>query len=282
MVSVKLSATLNGNVYSGQLRAKFSFLKGIAVRLGFAPTVLLLAQLVQAKAMNWCCGILERFLTHAVCCPCCRWTGLQFRTIFFGSYLRRNCGCPRCKSMERHRSYFLYYSGTTGFGDTKGKVIVYFAPEKSLADWLHNQKGLVVKADLVAPDVDLRADLGFLPFKSGSVDMIINHHVLEHVPDDSAALAEFDRILKSDGRLFISVPLDENRQFTWDWGFPDPVKQDHFRDYGMDFSQKLARFEFAAVDIPTAFSPEQVRRYGLGTSEIVFACRKHLGSENEM
>jgi SAM-dependent methyltransferase len=186
--------------------------------------------------------------------------------------------------MERHRSYFLYYSGGTdcpALGDIEEKLIVYFAPEKSLSSWLQKQSRHLVAADFFAPDVDLRADLSALPFRNASIDVIINHHVLEHVPDDSVALQEFDRVLKPGGKLFISVPINENRQITWDWGFPDPLKQDHFRDYGVDFPQRLSRFEYVPVNIPATLSPEQVYRYGLENSELVFACRRRLSADSE-
>ncbi len=45
-----------------------------------------------------------------------------------------------------------------------------------------------------------------LPFSSGAFDLVICHHVLEHVPDYSGALAEIGRVLKPAGRLYVSVP----------------------------------------------------------------------------
>src|SRR5688572_20659334 len=136
---MKRFVKLKPNIYSGELRGKLFFLKEIASRLGVGPTFVLVINLLHAKVSNWSFGVVERFLTHRVQCPCCNWTGIRFRSIFFGSYLRSNCGCPCCKSMERHRSYFIHYSGSTecqGLGDLREKLIVYFAPEKSLSSWL--------------------------------------------------------------------------------------------------------------------------------------------------
>lgn len=50
------------------------------------------------------------------------------------------------------------------------------------------------------------ASLTALPFESGSFDSAICTEVLEHIPDDSAAVAELARCLKLGGRLLVSVP----------------------------------------------------------------------------
>jgi SAM-dependent methyltransferase len=76
-----------------------------------------------------------------------------------------------------------------------------------------------------------------------SYDWIILNHVLEHVPDDRAAIRELRRILSPEGILQISVPEPFNYFETHDWGFPDPAKDQHFRTYGSDLCIKL-RQEF--------------------------------------
>lgn len=45
-----------------------------------------------------------------------------------------------------------------------------------------------------------------IPFSSGSFDLVICHHGLEHIPGAVETLAEIGRILKPDGRLVISIP----------------------------------------------------------------------------
>lgn len=46
-----------------------------------------------------------------------------------------------------------------------------------------------------------------LPFPDGHFDAVCLFDVLEHLPDESAALKETRRVLKSGGLLFVSVPL---------------------------------------------------------------------------
>jgi SAM-dependent methyltransferase len=50
-----------------------------------------------------------------------------------------------------------------------------------------------------------RADALALPAASGSLDAVIANHMLYHVPDVPAALAEFRRVLKPGGRLFAAT-----------------------------------------------------------------------------
>ena len=59
------------------------------------------------------------------------------------------------------------------------------------------------------PDSELHRVLALgeaLPFASGVFDLVICHHVLEHVATLPGTLAELSRILKPAGRLFVSVP----------------------------------------------------------------------------
>jgi len=45
-----------------------------------------------------------------------------------------------------------------------------------------------------------------LPFAGGSFDLVICNHSLEHFRDAAAAIREIRRVLKPQGRLFVSVP----------------------------------------------------------------------------
>lgn len=45
-----------------------------------------------------------------------------------------------------------------------------------------------------------------LPFASRSFDLVICHHSLEHFRDPAGAIREIRRVLKPQGRLFVSVP----------------------------------------------------------------------------
>lgn len=63
------------------------------------------------------------------------------------------------------------------------------------------------RAHEVVPEAPLLlADCTRLPFGDDSVDAAVSANVLEHVPDDAAALRELRRVLKPGGRVALVVP----------------------------------------------------------------------------
>ena len=66
----------------------------------------------------------------------------------------------------------------------------------------------------VAGDLDLermrvgsvQGDALALPFADGSFDRVIASEVLEHIPDDEAAMAELTRVLRPGGTMAVTVP----------------------------------------------------------------------------
>jgi SAM-dependent methyltransferase len=54
---------------------------------------------------------------------------------------------------------------------------------------------------------DVYGDAQALPFVEGSFDVVLLLHVLEHVPDPSAAMAEALRVLRPAGRLIVETPF---------------------------------------------------------------------------
>jgi SAM-dependent methyltransferase len=69
-----------------------------------------------------------------------------------------------------------------------------------VAGGLHNAHALVPDADLYL------ADVCALPFADGGVDAAVSANMLEHVPDDRAALRELARVLRPGGRAALVVP----------------------------------------------------------------------------
>lgn len=62
----------------------------------------------------------------------------------------------------------------------------------------------------------LVANLEKLPFKTSAFPLIISSETIEHLIDYKIALLEFERVLKDEGSLIISVPLNE-----WLWSYWD-------------------------------------------------------------
>ncbi len=61
----------------------------------------------------------------------------------------------------------------------------------------------------------VRADLLALPFPDGSVDRVIASEVLEHIPDDTTAIAEIARVLKPGGTVAVTVPRYGPERVCW-------------------------------------------------------------------
>jgi SAM-dependent methyltransferase len=89
------------------------------------------------------------------------------------------------------------------------------------------------------------ADLTQLPFEDGSFDGIVCGEVLEHIPDDVAALAELQRVLRPGGVFVATVPANP---WLYDW-FDKWVG--HLRRYspeGMAGRLREAGFDDADVE----------------------------------
>jgi ubiquinone/menaquinone biosynthesis C-methylase UbiE len=69
------------------------------------------------------------------------------------------------------------------------------------------------------------ADAMKLPFRDCAFDVVVSLDILEHLPDDEAALQEFQRVLKPGGRVIATVPAYKSL-----WSGHD-VALMHFRRY---------------------------------------------------
>jgi ubiquinone/menaquinone biosynthesis C-methylase UbiE len=61
----------------------------------------------------------------------------------------------------------------------------------------------------------LRGDATALPFADATFDAVVTSEVLEHIPDDTGALAELHRVLKPGGVLAATVPSWLPEKINW-------------------------------------------------------------------
>jgi len=223
-----------------------------------------------------------RFRGDAVECPCCgrTWSG------FAPDRGRGNALCPGCGSHERHRAQWLYLSRDLNLGSEPLRLL-HFAPEYSLRGLIEARPAVdYVSADLDPAGVDVQADITALPFEDGTFDAILCSHVLEHVDDDRSAMSELARVLRPGGWLLVLVPLDLNREQTYE----DPsvvaprdrerefLQHDHVRLYAPDIAERLAEAGLA-VTPQRLVDRYPAERYGLVPSDVIFHCTNPSSSK---
>jgi len=188
---------------------------------------------------NFVYSLLERFSRHQVTCSLCNWTGLAFRGISFGGWKALNQLCPKCNSYPRHRSLaqMIYKQG---WNSIQGKILDIGAGA-SLQTVFTQDTQIYLKADIQKdPDVTQVFDIQFIPYSNQSMNMVVCLHVLDHVPNDIAAVREIVRILKPKGICILQGRIDPNQKITVDY-FPkhSPHHPLQYRDYGKDFEQRF-------------------------------------------
>lgn len=80
-----------------------------------------------------------------------------------------------------------------------------------------------------------------LPIRSGSVDVVTALDLLEHIPEDNQAVAEFQRVLRPGGLLLVTVPA-----LPWLWSEHDEALN-HLRRY--QAKQLRCRLEAAGMGV---------------------------------
>jgi len=192
---------------------------------------------------------------------------------------RPNVLSPSTLSLERHRLLWLYLKNETTFFSEPLKLL-HFAPEQAFYKRFRKLDHLdYTTTDLNSPLADVKADICKLPFSKDSFDAILCNHVLEHIPDDTAAMKELFRVLKPGGWGIFQIPQDLNRTKTFeDNSITDQKKRaeifgqyDHVRIYGRDYFDKLREIGFIVkeVDYTTTLSDAQIEEYRLAKGEII-------------
>ena len=212
--------------------------------------------------------------------------GNTFRAFLPYGYnkIRNNVLSPSTYSLERHRLLWLYLKNETSFFKAKLKVL-HFAPESALMNQFKKLKNISYDTiDLNSPIADIKADICDLPFLDNSYDFILCNHVLEHIVDDNKAIRELYRVLKKNGIGIFQVPIDYNRDTTFeDFSVTNKKERnklfgqyDHVRIYGLDFFDRLqkAGFSVERCEYTSKLSKEDIINFCLPKKEIIPICRK--------
>lgn len=126
--------------------------------------------------------------------------------------------------------------------------------------------------------VDVQASLTALPLPDRSVDTMLCYHVLEHIPDDTTAMREIARVLRTDGLAYIQVPFrvgaatDEDPEADEAERIRRFGQADHVRYYGEDFESRMsaAGLRFVRLDPADVVGNDVAKALNVGTREFVW------------
>jgi SAM-dependent methyltransferase len=206
-------------------------------------------------------------------CPSCDWKGANFLLFLATGYVSFQVRCPRCQCSSRHRAHQFFYDNHLHLMEKSGRLL-YFAPESNVEKIKRNKKLTVKTSNYGGNSADYDIDIMAIPFEDNSWDFIICHRVIEHIPDDRLGMRELYRVLKPSGTLVLSVPIDNTLSKTIDYGAPNPLENDHYYNYALDFSERIpTQFKTTKFTFSEVFSAQQFRELSL-IEDYLFICEK--------
>lgn len=205
-------------------------------------------------------------------CSTCGWQGIKFGTFWGTSRSIKNFACPNCGSHPRHRFLAQYIPKLI---DINSPDILHFAPEEFLDSVFKQGDGVDHRTttDIALNGVSCLSNINFLPFEDNSFDSIVCIHVLEHIKDDLKAMRELQRVIRKAGTAIICIPETDHKK-TVEFGFEDPKKSHHWRDYGLDVRDRLADSGFQVTTVTPKSLDADTRHYGLSENERFHLCVK--------
>lgn len=243
------------------------------------------------RKLNWKRKYLTKILSRTISgsmpksevyCPVCE------RSFYFFIRIKNDNISPLWGAKSRHRLEWLYLKQETDFLERRTDLL-HIAPEYCLFQRLQVMENInYYPGDKFEEGYGVQKgvhqlDLTRLTMPDESFDCIICNHILEHIPDDHKAMTEMFRVLKKGGKAIIMVPIDLDRQETYEnWNIKtadDRTKHfgqwDHVRFYSLDIVQRLASvgFKVSAIKYSEKFSTEEYVTYGLCPDYIFVAAK---------
>ena len=209
-------------------------------------------------------------------CVICCWSG------DFNNYGGRvQCQCPKCLSLERHRSAWYVVSDLLKKSNSGPLKILHVAPTKCLHDALSVLGDDYYPIDINPNNKYIRyvSDITRLPFPDCSFDVVICLHTLDEVSDDFKAVSEMMRVVKSEGSIVVTSYVNDCQANTIevDMHLSEEIRRKKYgsssrrRIYGKDFVSRLSIHGLSVFTIPNA-SEEFAGRSD--ANEVVYLCIK--------
>ncbi|MCO4097950.1 MAG: class I SAM-dependent methyltransferase [Gemmatimonas sp.] len=199
---------------------------------------------------------------------------------------RRPGGCFKCGSTDRERLVFAYLRHESGVLDAAPELrVLHIAPEEHLArsmmaiGFREYVGGDLFTEGYEYPEWVRNINILSIPFPADYFDLVICNHVLEHIPDDRAAMRELLRVLRPGRSAVLQVPISTSTHETHeDSSITSSAKReevfgqfDHVRLYGKDYAQRLEDCGFVVSVHDTS---RRFPGYGLNQSEMLYVGRK--------
>ena len=137
--------------------------------------------------------------------------------------------------------------------------------------------------------VNLQASMTQMPLPDRSVGLMVCFHVLEHIPDDAAAISEIARVLAPDGLAVVQVPrrsgvpTDEDPAASKKERVTRFGQADHVRYYGDDFEDRLIAggLTVTSLSVGDLYDPTFADLLGIPGREPVWLCSSGPGPDVE-
>lgn len=237
------------------------------------------------KPLQWLRGFAYRG-NNRFCCVCNRSARAFLST---GINRRRDARCPFCNSLERDRLTIAFLRSRTDLFDGTAKRMLHVAAENCLTRLFADACGPgYLSADLKSKHAMVRMDITEIEYPDGRFDVIYCSHVLEHIPDDRAAIGELFRVLRPGGWAVLNVPVTSEETFE-DPSVTTPEErlrvfgqEDHVRLYGADYSERLeaAGFQVQVARAADFLSDTELVRQGMtnaATGEVHYGVKLAAG-----
>jgi len=193
--------------------------------------------------------------------------------------------CSKCFASDRDRLYAIYLQHYLDTVMYKVKFLD-IAPAPALRTFLKNNINVAYRSmDLMMAEVDDNLDITNMhAYSDEQFDFFICSHVLEHIPDDTKAMAELYRVLKKGGQGIAMVPINLQLQETmedpactdevlrWKYFFQD----DHVRMYAKeDYISRLMSVGFTVEQLDiNYFGKEVFERNAIWPTSVLYVVNK--------
>jgi SAM-dependent methyltransferase len=230
-----------------------------------------------------------KYLGNKVYCPCCNTRFSRFLEV---GPKRQPMLCPRCRSNDRDRFFWLYLKANPGFLQNNIKLL-HVSPETIYYNRFKKIPGVqyvagdkfVLQFGSTYPKETVYLDITSMPeYADNTFDFIFCSHVLEYIKEDRQAIRELYRVLKPKGKAIISIPINHGHYETLeDPNVTDPKEQErlygdtgHLRYYGEDYIERVKQAGFTPEFIPVTdfISPELIKQCVINPRDVVHLCHK--------